>query len=405
MRIPLLTTFIATVDQLKKALEAGADRLIIEDSKLSVRSYSDDFSLLHFDKAVTLAEQAREIRSDIELCFNCDVMIHLKHTPLLKAMRDSLRKAKISTVRIQDPGLIGWFKQHAPEFVIHLATETGNNNHESLRFFKRQGVFQQTFTNEMTYEGMKEVMLKVEGPWELQVQGPLLIQYTYRRLMVGQIAASDDDPDTLAPVMYKVAYDTTRDGRPFPFYDNPHGHFMYFWADRCLLKYMPQLMDLQLDSWLIDARGKSLDYMVAALEVYRYEAEALMRLGQDIYRMRPLSLSKLQDTAQRPFKAGFFLANRTDYVKRRGVALRGGKVLARVVDVVKGKCVVVEVRSLLQQGTKALYRTPENRECLVDIQEIKLLNETQVGCVEAGELVKLPWTPRVVPQSLLLERE
>jgi hypothetical protein len=70
-----------------------------------------------------------------------------------------------------------------------------------------------------------------------------------------QRGESEALPEQLETITHKIAIDPTRKAQKFPFYDNPHGHLMYFWADRCLLKYIIDLVALGLDSWLVDARG------------------------------------------------------------------------------------------------------------------------------------------------------
>lgn len=404
MKLPLLTTFVADAKTLETALQHGADRLILEDSKLSVRSYSDDFAVPHFDKLIRLSEQAVQLKPDVELCAHCDIMMHNKHFAVLERLLETLEQTPIRVVRVQDPGLLGWFREHAPQYTVHLATETGNNNQYSIVFYVKQGAVQQTLTNEMTHPVMADVMSQLVGQWETLVQGPLLIQYTYRRLMAGRLAQPGQTSEDMAPIVHKEAYDHHQSKYPFVFYDNPHGHLMYFWADRCLIKYLPTLLSLGLDSWLIDARGESLDYLAAALDIYGQERN---RYGEDPQFYQGASKEQWQlmnQVARRPLKAGFFLANRTDYVKRRGVALRSQKVLGRVVDVIKGHSIVVELRAEIRLGQHVLYRTPENREASVTINRLRLLNQQEVNVASAGELVCLEWTSKVVAQSLLLER-
>ncbi|OED35384.1 hypothetical protein AB834_04660 [PVC group bacterium (ex Bugula neritina AB1)] len=408
--LPFFTTFASTEEQLICALEAKADRIILEDSQLSVRSYHDDPIDLGFEKIVRLVNLAREVNPEVNLIFNADSMIHDKNLSTLKALVQVLRKLSVKCLRFQDPGSIIWCKENAPDFCIHLATETGNQNVLSLQFFHDQGVVLQTLNNELPYDAISVIRENIKGDLELLVQGPLLIQYTYRRLMLGQNNPEGTNFETSAGITNKVAYDLGRGGRPFPLYDNAHGHFMYFWADRCLLRHMEILISLNLDSWLIDARGESLDYLKESLLAYRLKASQVISTTKAMEEGVPAEKNedvekKLKSFAQRPFKAGFFLANKTDYKKRRGVSMSGEKVLGRVVEAMKGSHIAVELKSTLNIGLKGFYKTPENKELSVHVQKIETVDGEELERATAGELVKLTWVSAVTVQSILFERD
>ena len=113
---------------------------------------------------------------------------------------------------------------------------------------------------------------KKQSPeFEIQVQGPILIQYSNRRFMAGfksQQGQRPLDPDSES-IITKVANDAEFPSRLYPFYDNPHGHFMYLFYDRCLLNQLDKLKNLPLSGWLIDGRGESDNYFKTALCLYK----------------------------------------------------------------------------------------------------------------------------------------
>ena len=86
MKKPLLTTFVGSEETLLAAIEAGADHLILEDSKLAVRSYTDDFLIPGFEKIKTLTCLARYRMALIDLSVNVDEMIHDKDFALLDVL-------------------------------------------------------------------------------------------------------------------------------------------------------------------------------------------------------------------------------------------------------------------------------------------------------------------------------
>ena len=88
-----------------------------------------------------------------------------------------------------------------------------------------------------------------ETEFEIQVQGPILIQYSNRRYIAGfksQSGLKPVNPDT-DPIIKKIANDEEFPTRLYPFYDNPHGHFMYLFYDRCLINQIEKLKKFAVD--------------------------------------------------------------------------------------------------------------------------------------------------------------
>ncbi|MFT5171114.1 MAG: hypothetical protein ACI9BD_000886, partial [Candidatus Marinamargulisbacteria bacterium] len=83
MLIPEISTFVQNQDQAIRLIQAGATHLIIEDSKLSVRSFSNDFDSENFSKVEQIASAVRTFSPDTKLSFNCDLMFHHRHEKTL----------------------------------------------------------------------------------------------------------------------------------------------------------------------------------------------------------------------------------------------------------------------------------------------------------------------------------
>ena len=112
---PEITTFVGNEIQLINAIQCGADHLILEDSKVSIRSYTHDFNIFHFEKLALLALKARQLNPDLILSVNCDLLMHHRHENTLHELILILKKSKLDRIRIQDPGLIEFFKLYYPE--------------------------------------------------------------------------------------------------------------------------------------------------------------------------------------------------------------------------------------------------------------------------------------------------
>ncbi|MGE4170005.1 MAG: peptidase U32 family protein [Candidatus Margulisiibacteriota bacterium] len=338
-----LSTFCNTQETLQVALASGATHLILEDSKVSVRSFHNDFACPNFDKFLDLANIARAQHPEVDLAINIDLMAHNRHFGSIDQALQTAQKASISTVRVQDIGVMTYVQRHHPSFKIDLATETGNNNIESLGHYAKQ-VQTLVLTNEQPAKAIA-ALPPLACHLEVQVHGPMLIQYSNRRYMAGfqplrgEKPIDADTPETLRA----LAEDLDYPGRAFPFYDNPHGHFMFLYFDRCLIGQIDTLSQLPLQRWLVDARGESLAYLETALNAYRIEHDR-WQLSPNTWEPNASLKEQLETIANRPLRPGFFKANQTDQIRQKPIPIDDALLMGEVVDVIKNKQITVQVK-------------------------------------------------------------
>ncbi len=396
--MPKLTTYAASAEDVKTAIEAGAKHLILEDAKVSIRCYSDDYKELHFEKVTYLANLAREISPSIELSFNIDVMAHDYHLPTITDAVNTCRYAGISEFRVQDPGLALLIKTLHPEATLTLATETGNNNSGSHRVFSRWFA-RQMLGNELTHTEIAAMTQGNASTFDIQVHGPILIQYSYRRYMSGFRTSRGE-------TSRRLAQDLEYPGRYFPFFENPHGHFMYLFFDRCLIKYIPLLTSLNIGRWIVDARGESLAYLKTALQAYK---NALHEFEQSPtqYELSPKTISDLESVGKRALKAGFFLANKTDSERRLALKILQdtSQYLGTIVDVIRGKWITIELERSISVPSPVTLFSPEGPQVSFNIDSLFTLTDEPLAHSSHNRYVKTAWQKGAVPKSVLLAQE
>ncbi len=380
-----ITTFAATKDDITTALSSGAHHLILEDPKLSIRCYAPNTSP-DFNTLCQLADHARHIQPNIELSVNCDILAHERHLPLLETFLETLPKAGLSTIRIQDPGLHPLIKSRLPKATLHLATETGNQNLESIQYYANLFA-RQTLSNELPSSEIK----KIKSPTEIQVQGPILIQYSTRRFMAGHYNTES--------ASRKLAQAHEYPGRSFIFYDNPHGHFMYLYFDKCLLKSIPDLRALNLESWLIDARGESQDYLQNSIQYYKtaYENPDTWQATQ--------AIEMLESLSGRPQKPGFFKVNKTDQQRRKLTLPENDIHVGTVIDTINGKNITLEVHHPFTVKTQLDIISPEGKTRPTNITTLQTLWGDDLNEAIPGTLVQLNWQKGAQVKSKLITQK
>jgi collagenase-like PrtC family protease len=383
-------TFASTEAQVKSALHAGATHLILEDSKLSLRSFNDDFSTPGFDKLIHLATVAKTSNPQCSISFNLDIMPHATHFPLIHQLVGALTAAQISIVRVQDPGLSEWFRENAPHISLILNTETGNQNTEGIAYYST--LFKgQVLVNDIPKADIHRIIGQIPSHhFEIQVQGPILIQNSPRPFLN---KIKPQLPHSQSPITVVRSQAHEYPGRFFTFYQNPHAHLMYSYFDKSLLRSIPDLVALNLSGWIIDGRGYDDAYTATCLTLYR---SLYQRYSQnpDTYQVNTEDSDALDKVATLPQKPGFFKINQTDQ-DRPKKSDHSHIEIGVIIDAIKGEWVCAEVKKSFHPSTPLKMITPEGKHIPIAHPELVSIWDTPLvdTLITPSEtpLIKFKW--------------
>lgn len=387
---PKFTTFCSSPKTLETALAAGIDALILEDPKLSLRSYELTYHP-GFDHILDLANAAIAHNPKIELAFNLDIMIHHDHIPLIKILVETLKKSPIQTIRMQDPGLVVWLKQELPHFKFHLNLETGNNNKLGIQTYA-QTFSSQTLNNELPFTEIQNIRKEMKTGLEIQVHGPILIQYSKRRYLADAENNHSED-------LIRLSHDNDYPGRIYPFYDNIHGHLMYLYFDRCLIQDLPKLCELNMDSWLFDGRGQTPEYLGTAIRLFKEELYRLQTLKSE-WQLDITHWETLKSVSPRPLKPGFFRANLTDQDRENAwETVRNAPHLATVLDFEKGQFFAIEIHRPFPKETTFTLISPKGKQVEIELTSFFDLSQKKLEGPPQTGIALVPWQKGISAQS------
>lgn len=397
-----LVTFAKNNTTAKLAIDAGATHLVLEDSKVCIRSYSEDFNQHDFSKLAEIAQFIRGYAPNVRISANCDLIFHERHLERLLLFISSVKSAGISTIRIQDAGLIPLIKEHYPEATIHLNPEIGNHNQLACQFYAGF-VQRQILSNELCYDEIKYITSSIPSEFEVHVQGPILIQYSNRRYLSG-LTEKDAEHDIIEsyPSIIRTAQDQDYKKRLYRFYDNAHGHMMFLYFDRCLIRYIPDLMTSGCIAWLIDGRGESEDYLKTALETYAQEKKKYLE-NPTTYTPSKEAFSAIQHVGQRPQKAGFFRANMTDQHRKSYniTPPEDTTYSGKIVDLKKEGFVTFECESPITVGDQFIYSNPKGESIAYTLTHMKAMDHTPITQSESYSIVLIKWQKGMASKSKL----
>lgn len=385
---PEFITYCATKQRVELAISAGATHLILEHSTYSIRSWTSDFNtdpLKHLNELMTYA---KTLNKDIKLSIQCDIILHQQDIAGLKPFAVGINQLKPDYIRIQDPGLISFFKLNCPTIKLTYIQEMGNANTQSIQAYAGHTARQQ-FSLDVTAKAMKQIQNRVNTEFECYVQGPLLIQHSKRRYLAEMDSNKSYDH---ASIIHRIAQDEDYPGRRFEFYDNPHGHFMFAYFDRCLLRQIPELVDLHCNGWVFDARGQSDEYLATALTLYKNEYHLYLN-QKESYALESSKLDQLQLVCKRAQKPGFFKANQTDRQRYNTHLPEDSEYLkiGRVLNIVKGKRLTIELQHDINTTMTLFAFHPKCLGLPIPCNQIWNLNNEVIEQTTGNKLVQLNW--------------
>lgn len=394
-KIPEIITYVSSVDHINEALDSGATHLILEDSKCSIRSWSDQFNDSGFSHLHTLYKAIKAQSKQCKISLQCDVMMHQKDICLIEQLIHETAELQIEYVRVQDPGVMMLYKEKRPEQKCCFIQDMGNANSESMLTYS-QYMDRQQLSLDITKEDIQKVRQEKSIHYECMVQGPILIQHSQRRYLAGLAEKNQSDAAT---IIHRIAEDEDYPGRRFTFYDNPHGHFMYAYFDRCLIRNISDLLDLNCEGWIIDARGQSMNYLNTAIHAYAKAAKNETTSSADATRM----IQILREECGRAQKPGFFKANLTD--KQRYNTHLPNEIeyekIGRVLDIKKGSRITIEVNRRIEIGDQLSAFHPKCDGLQLPVTQMWAADGNPLTTSSTPALIQIPWKKGIQQHAII----
>lgn len=304
MRKPELLAPAGDLNKLKYALVYGADAVYLSGRMFGLRAYAGNFSADEIWEAVDLTH-----KSGRKIYVTVNIFAHEEDFQDLPAYLRQLADMKVDGIIVSDPGVMTLALEVAPHLDIHLSTQVNSTNSYAVNYWFRQGIKRVILARELTFEELLVVCAKTRGDLEIFIHGALCMSYSGRCLLSNYLTGRDANRGACTqPCRWK--YGLTEEKRPgkfFPLEEDERGTYIFNSHDLCLLPHLPQLREVPLDSYKIEGRMKSVQYVAGTVKVYREAIDVLWDEGEAAFHANlPEWLAELKKISHRGYTAGFF---------------------------------------------------------------------------------------------------
>lgn len=249
------------------AIHNGADAIYVGMPHFNARGRTTDFSVTELKEMIDLCH-LYGVR--VNLAFN--VVIFEEEIPEVIKLLEEVLPLGADALIVQDVGLAKIVRQMAPEQVIHGSTQMTVTNHEAMSLLADLGIKRFVLGREVSLPEMKAIKEKTDKELEVFVHGALCVAYSGQCFTSESIGGRSANRGQCAQSC-RLEYDMIVDGQKR---DLGAQKYLVSPKDLCGIAEIPDLLSLGIESFKVEGRLKTPEYVAAAAKNYR---EAIDRVG------------------------------------------------------------------------------------------------------------------------------
>lgn len=262
---PELLAPAGSLEKLKIAVVYGADAVFIGGREFGLRSNAQNFSLEEIREGV---EFAKSYGAKIYITTN--IIAHNENMEGLEEYLKELGNIGVSGIIVADPLIIETCKRVAPNVEVHLSTQQSTMNVMAVKFWEKEGLHRVVLARETTKEEIKEILDQTEVEIEAFVHGAMCIAYSGRCTLSNHMTARDSNRGGCCQSC-RWEYDLIQkeDNEMSRLFGEDEIKFAMSPKDLNLLRSVPEMIELGIDSLKIEGRMKSIHYVATVVSTYR----------------------------------------------------------------------------------------------------------------------------------------
>ncbi len=359
MKKPELLAPAGSFEKAKTAFMYGADAVYCGTGTLSLRSRAEvDDS----DLAKTI-EYAHSIGKKVYAAIN--IYAWDEYYEEIKKQAKMLNEIKVDGIIASDGGVIEILKEYAPDIDIHISTQANTVSYHSANFWYKNGAKRVILGREMNKEQIREIMKNKPTDLEVEifVHGAICFGYSGRCFLSDFLASRSANLGDCAQSCrwaYNVYVEEhNKPGNLMPVEYDEKGTYIFSSKDLCLIKEIPEIIEMGIDSLKIEGRLKTEYYLASVVNSYRNAIDDYMKSPKDYDYTK--YLKELEKTKTRGLTTFYFNdRNNKDFQEYDGKQYNpsyefGGKVL----EYSKDKS-IIEIKNKLKVGDTMEILIPEN---------------------------------------------
>ncbi|MDO4197409.1 MAG: U32 family peptidase [Erysipelotrichaceae bacterium] len=256
---PELLAPAGNMENLKVAINAGADALYLGAKNFSARAFADNFTDEELKEAVIYAHER-----GVKVYVTINTLLNEKELENAKKLVKYCYEINADALLIQDLGLYYWIINNYPDFEIHCSTQMHVSNISGIRTAKKLGFKRVVIPRESDLEFIKKACDE-DIEIETFVHGAICVSYSGQCLMSAFTKNRSANKGMCAQCC-RLKYSLKDNNGKRIITDTD---YLLSPKDMCLINDIPLLADAGVSSFKIEGRMKSAAYVGYVTSLYR----------------------------------------------------------------------------------------------------------------------------------------
>ncbi len=269
MKKPELLAPAGTFEKAKIAFQYGADAVYAGTSSLSLRSRAE----MQDNNLEDTIKYAHSIGKRVHAAINIYAWDE-KYDEIRKQAR-ILNDLKVDGIIVADGGVLDVLKEEAPNADIHISTQANTVSSHTCKFWQKNGAKRIILARELSKEQIREIVNNKPDGLEIEIfaHGAICFSYSGRcflsDFLAGRSANLGDCAQSCRWSYNLYVEEKNNPGEFMPVEENEDGTHIFSSKDLCLIKEIPDIINIGVDSIKIEGRLKTEYYLATIINAYR----------------------------------------------------------------------------------------------------------------------------------------
>lgn len=270
MKKPELLAPAGTFEKAKVAFMYGADAVYAGTSKLSLRTRTE----MQFDDLLNTVKLAHSLNKKVYVAMN--VYARDEEYDLIIQEAKHLDEIGVDGIIVADGGIVEIVKEYAPNTEVHISTQANVVSLHTCNFWYKNGASRIILARELNKDEIKYITENKPNGLDIEmfVHGAICYSYSGRCYLSDYMAGrSANHGDCAQPCRWSYnlyAEEKNNPGEMMPVETDEKGTYIFSSKDMCLIKDIPSIFELGVDSLKIEGRLKTEYYLATVVNAYRH---------------------------------------------------------------------------------------------------------------------------------------
>ena len=269
MKKPELLAPAGSFEKAKTAFLYGADAVYAGTSSLSLRTRAE----MEDNDLEKTIKYAHSIGKKVYTAINIYAWDE-NYDEIVKQAR-MLEKLKVDAVIVADGGIVEIIKKEAPNVEIHISTQANIVSSHTANFWNKNGAKRVILGRELNKNQIKEIINNTPENLETEIfiHGAICFGYSGRcflsDFLAGRSANLGDCAQSCRWAYNVYVEEHNKPGNLMPVEYDDKGTYIFSSKDLCLIKEIPEIVEMGVDSLKIEGRLKTEYYLASVVNAYR----------------------------------------------------------------------------------------------------------------------------------------